>query len=108
MQAHPRKITVAPGKAYTAEAFSPQLTEGIHRRLPLLFRTKQQLSETEGDRVLVSAQTLLLYGRYDSEKCSACQDLLFSPSGRFCFSPFSVQPHNPAARKEGPLLLMPL
>ena len=29
--AHLRDITVAPGKAYPALAFSPQLTEGIHR-----------------------------------------------------------------------------
>lgn len=33
----PRDITVAPGKAYTAKAFSPQLTKGIRRFMRYCF-----------------------------------------------------------------------
>jgi hypothetical protein len=55
---HLCEITVATGKAYAAQAFSPQLTEGIHRTLHCcLTPTGSSLKRTE-ERLLISAQTL--------------------------------------------------
>ncbi len=60
MRSHHSKITVATGKAYTARAFSPQLTEGIRFVYTILFRTNQQFSEPIKTEVLISAQTLYM------------------------------------------------
>ena len=55
---HPGEITVATGKAYTANGLQP----AAHRRNSplnaLLPHTNRQLSETHQTRVLISAQTL--------------------------------------------------
>ena len=58
MPTHLCEITVATGKAYTAQAFSPQLTEGIRRTVHYcLTPTGSSLKRTE-ERLLISAQTL--------------------------------------------------